>query len=90
MVKFIHSEIRCEVQSKKSLARLRVRFLVKGEKSSAKFGEGLYGVKVIGLHMGFIHEDAPVNEVIAVPNLFGNELSKTDARYPDGDTRFLS
>ncbi|ONK60003.1 uncharacterized protein A4U43_C08F13190 [Asparagus officinalis] len=39
--------------------------------------------------VGFINEDAAVNEVVIVPNTFGSELSKTDAQYPDWDTRYL-
>ncbi|ONK77855.1 uncharacterized protein A4U43_C02F11440 [Asparagus officinalis] len=50
--------------------------------------EGLYRVNVINLHLAFIHEDAPVNKVVIVLNIFGNELAKNDAQYPDRDTRF--
>ncbi|ONK58446.1 uncharacterized protein A4U43_C09F12860 [Asparagus officinalis] len=50
--------------------------------------EVLYRVNIIGVHSGFINEDAPVNEVGVVQNTFGSELAKTDAQYPNGDTRF--
>ncbi|ONK56471.1 uncharacterized protein A4U43_C10F9060 [Asparagus officinalis] len=51
--------------------------------------EGLYGVNIIGRCLGFVNEDALVNEVAIVLNTFRNELAKIDAQYPDGDTRFL-
>ncbi|ONK80254.1 uncharacterized protein A4U43_C01F15590 [Asparagus officinalis] len=49
--------------------------------------EGLFGTNIIGLHPGFVIEDAPVNEIAIVPKTFGNELVKIDAQYPDGDAR---
>ncbi|ONK73211.1 uncharacterized protein A4U43_C04F28440 [Asparagus officinalis] len=52
--------------------------------------EGIYGVNIICLRLGFIHEDAPINEVPIVLNIFRNELVKTNAQYPNRDTRFSS
>ncbi|ONK64540.1 uncharacterized protein A4U43_C07F27160 [Asparagus officinalis] len=52
--------------------------------------EGLYGVNVKGLRLVFVHEDTPVSKVVVVLNVFGNEHAKTNAQYPDGDTRFPS
>ncbi|ONK78127.1 uncharacterized protein A4U43_C02F14630 [Asparagus officinalis] len=49
--------------------------------------DGLYGVSIMGLRPGFMNEDIPVNEVVVAPNIFGNKLAKTEAQYPDGDTR---
>ncbi|ONK68543.1 uncharacterized protein A4U43_C05F13060 [Asparagus officinalis] len=50
--------------------------------------EGLYGDSVTGLCLGFVNEDAPINEIVIVPNTFGNELAKTDEQYPNKDSRF--
>ncbi|ONK73343.1 uncharacterized protein A4U43_C04F30020 [Asparagus officinalis] len=50
--------------------------------------EGLYEVNIIGLCLDFVNEDTPVKEVAIVPNTFGNELTKTEAQYIEGDTRF--
>ncbi|ONK78033.1 uncharacterized protein A4U43_C02F13490 [Asparagus officinalis] len=49
--------------------------------------EGLFGINIIGLRPGFVNEDAPVNEVVVVPNTFGNELVKNNAQYSEGDAK---
>ncbi|ONK68468.1 uncharacterized protein A4U43_C05F11950 [Asparagus officinalis] len=36
----------------------------------------------------FINDDTHVNEVADVPNTSRNELAKTEAQYPDRETRF--
>ncbi|ONK61094.1 uncharacterized protein A4U43_C08F26190 [Asparagus officinalis] len=41
--------------------------------------EGLFETNIIGLCPGFVNEDAPVNEVVIVPNTFRNDLVKINA-----------
>ncbi|ONK78329.1 uncharacterized protein A4U43_C02F17400 [Asparagus officinalis] len=54
------------------------------------FLKGSSEERIKGYRLGFVHEDAQVNEVFVVPNTFGNELAKTDTQYTNGDTRFPS
>ncbi|ONK58093.1 uncharacterized protein A4U43_C09F8040 [Asparagus officinalis] len=52
--------------------------------------EGVFGVRIISLHLDVVREEAPVDEVHVVPNVFDSELVKINAQYPKGDARFLA
>ncbi|ONK80016.1 uncharacterized protein A4U43_C01F12880 [Asparagus officinalis] len=44
----------------------------------------------MGLRLGFVNEDTPVNEVVVILNTFTNELVKIDAQYSDEDAKIPS
>ncbi|ONK72350.1 uncharacterized protein A4U43_C04F18510 [Asparagus officinalis] len=52
--------------------------------------ERIFKDSIIGLCLGFVQEDTPVNEVPIVPNIYGSQLANTDTQYPKGDARFPS